>query len=125
MNELRILISEFNFQVLCVTETHLDDTIFDAEISLENYNIFRRDRTNSMEGGGSIIYVHKSINAYSISTFNAPDSLAIMIDIPDNSFIMACIYRSQCLTNDENFKIIQELDRLSGQKDTDVMVVGD
>ena len=125
INELKVLISDFNPQILCITETHLNDSNFDAEVSLENYNIFRQDRAQLREGGGSIIYVHKSINACKLTNFTAPDSLAISVNILDNPFILACIYRSQSLTNEENFKIIEKLDMISQQRDNELLVMGD
>ena len=53
---------------MCITESHLDDTTLDAEIFIENYRIFRSDRFNK-EGGGSIVYVHKSISAIKLDSF--------------------------------------------------------
>ncbi len=43
LGELKLL---FNFFVdmLCITETWLNSGVTDAEVSLENYNIFRENR---------------------------------------------------------------------------------
>ena len=35
---------ENTINFLAVSETHLDDTVLDTEISIDGYNIFRRDR---------------------------------------------------------------------------------
>ena len=45
--------------VIAVSETWLDDTISDADISLQDYTIFRRDRHR--HGGGILVYVRETL----------------------------------------------------------------
>ena len=47
MDELNILVSHcLNLHILAFTETWLDNSISDGEVSLPGYSIFRSDRTN-------------------------------------------------------------------------------
>ena len=54
IEELRILINEMNFDILCINETRLDKTIKNSEIGLQGYDLTRRDR-NRNAGGVAII----------------------------------------------------------------------
>ena len=57
MDELNILVSHCpNLHILAFTETCLDNSISDSEVSLPGYSIFRSDRTNG-RGGGIAVYV--------------------------------------------------------------------
>ena len=48
------------YDILCFTESHLDEQILNSDISIDGYNsIFRKDRNSY--GGGVIIYVSDCI----------------------------------------------------------------
>ena len=53
IEELRILINEMNFDILCINERRLDKTIKNSEIGLQRYDLTRRDRNRN--GGGVAI----------------------------------------------------------------------
>ena len=61
MDELKNVIELHKIHILGVTETWLDDTIGDGEVTLPDYRIFRRDR-NGKAGGGVCTYVHHSLS---------------------------------------------------------------
>src|SRR6185436_3227817 len=51
------------FDVIILTGTHIDETVGDAEIYLEGYSLFRKDRTiNGRRGGGVCIYCKNELN---------------------------------------------------------------
>ena len=53
---LDLELSKRPFDIIVLMETHLDDSIFDAEIFSENYTVFRQDRSqNGRQGGGILI----------------------------------------------------------------------
>ena len=114
--------------VLCLTETHLTSEINDAEIFIENFTIFRGDRNDGREKGGSIIYVNNNnIACAKIDYFNPNDSLAVLLDLPDFKFAVACVYRSPSLMHDENLKLIDQINnlKLSFPFGTEIMILGD
>ena len=43
-----------------LTESHLSENIFDAEIHIENYNIYRAHRVRRKQGG-TAIYMHEDL----------------------------------------------------------------
>ena len=60
MDELNILVSHCpNLHILAFTETWLDNSISDGEVSLPGYSIFRSYRTNG-RGGGIAVYVKET-----------------------------------------------------------------
>ena len=60
IDELKLLTSEENFDIMFLTETWLTDDISDGELSIPGYSIFRRDRFNR-KGGGIAIYIKSHI----------------------------------------------------------------
>ncbi|KAH9629589.1 hypothetical protein HF086_002525 [Spodoptera exigua] len=70
VNRIRSKLAQFtlnllnsNFDVICLTETNLNMSVFDGEVVDARYNLFRRDRADSssakVEGGGVLLAVHK------------------------------------------------------------------
>jgi hypothetical protein len=59
IDELRIIARKTKAAFLGLTETWLDDTISDNEISIQNYNIIRKDRNR--HGGGVCIYIRSDL----------------------------------------------------------------
>ena len=77
MNELKIAVEMYNAQIICISETHLNQGINDCEVKLDNFQIYRQERTTGRKGGGSCVFVHKAINAEFIHDLHAPDSVGI------------------------------------------------
>ena len=62
-NELNIMVEVLH--IIGITESWTNKDIIDAELRLTGYIMFRRDRI-SKRGGGVILYVNESIQAYEI-----------------------------------------------------------
>ena len=56
----RIKSSETFIPYFIITESHLRENIFDAEITIPEYVIYRADRI-ARKNGGTAIYVHEDI----------------------------------------------------------------
>ena len=52
--------------IIVATETWLKPEIFTAELELDDYNVYRRDRPSGV-GGGVMIAVHNSISSTEVS----------------------------------------------------------
>ena len=59
LNEISLLVSNHNLNVLTLSETWLDESICDAEVSFPGYNLLRQDRNR--HGGGVAIFISASI----------------------------------------------------------------
>ena len=60
MDELRLFCDQHKPHVLAISETWLDDSFVDEEVSLQGYNLMRRDR--DCVGGGMAVYVAEHLN---------------------------------------------------------------
>ena len=72
----------------------LDDSISDAELSICEYNLFRKDRTRN--GGGCAIYVYVSINVVHIDLLldNSVETLWCKIKpVSGEIMLLCCVYR--------------------------------
>ena len=121
----------------------LKNTVLDAEIEIEGYRFFRKDRNFNIKssdaimknegdhcsmGGGSIIYYRNDMNAKIVRDFSqkAPDSLALELDSNVDKFCATCIYRSPNLSiilNKRLLSCIKEISKASNTYET--IVVGD
>ena len=64
-NELNIMVEDTDPHIIGITESWANTDITDAELGLTRYVMFRRDRIGR-RGGGVILYVKESIQAYEI-----------------------------------------------------------
>ena len=61
--ELNIMLEDIDPHIIGITESWANIDISDAELGLTGYVMFRRDRIGR-RGGGVILYVKESIQAY-------------------------------------------------------------
>jgi len=71
-----------NVDILGVTESWCDEGIFDNELSLTGFSIFRADRA-SRRGGGVILYVRSFLQptAITVSHVAGVDMLACQVSL--------------------------------------------
>ena len=50
IDELRYIARSSNAAVIGITETKLDNTVYDSEVTVDGYNIFGNDTTETVEG---------------------------------------------------------------------------
>ena len=50
IDELRYIARSSNAAVIGTTETKLDNTVYDSEVTVDGYNIFGNDTTETVEG---------------------------------------------------------------------------
>lgn len=92
--ELNYLTTENTIHILAVSETHLDATVLDKEISIDGYNIFRRDRNK--HGGGIALYIRDNFPAVLCSEFisDGLESLWVKVHLPHlKPVLIGCCYR--------------------------------
>ena len=54
--------------IIGVTESWATDTIFDSELHLDTYHVFRCDRNTGNRGGGVLLYVKEDLNPTEYNT---------------------------------------------------------
>ena len=133
VDELKQAIALYKPSIICVTETHLDKHILDAEISIPGYIIFRQDRnfrikdfaSDTSRGGGSIVYIHHSFRPTRIEDFSTIDSLAVKLETNIGIVNVVCVYRSISLNNAQNNSLTSSIQALLSVDETETVIVGD
>ena len=64
-DELNIMVDDIKPHIIGITETWANIDITDAELGLEGYAMFRKDRMGR-RGGGVILYIKDNIQAYEV-----------------------------------------------------------
>ena len=71
-NKLNIMVEDTDPHIIGITKSWANTDITDAELGLTGYVMFRRDRIGR-RGGGVILYVKESIQAYEIKLESKAD----------------------------------------------------
>ena len=64
-NELDIMVDEIKPHIIGITESWANNDIADAELGLEGYVMFRKDRMGR-RGGGVLLYIKETMPAYEV-----------------------------------------------------------
>lgn len=115
---------------ICLTETNLNDSIFDTEILCDNYVIFRRDRSSSdcekSDGGGVLVAVRKDIPVTPMPMLaTGAEDLWLSVRCENTRVLVCCVY----LPPNDPAPFSVFLHKLQDVRDhfpdTSILVVGD
>ena len=123
IDELRQIVKTTNAAIIGITESKLDSAIFDTEISIEGYNIIRKDRNR--HGGGVVCYIRNDIcfNIIDVFPFQI-ESIFIDILFPKTKpFTVGIFYRPPD-QNDFLEIISHDFSKLSTDK-KEIYILGD
>ena len=70
-NELYIMVDEIKSKIIGITESWANNDITDAELGLEGYVIFRKDKIGRR--GGVLLYIKETIPAYEVQLRDEAD----------------------------------------------------
>ena len=115
-----------NVDICGVSETFLNDRIFDREVNIAGYSIIRRDRINK-GGGGLVVYVLNKHRYIRREDLEGNELESIWIELcPNNSksFLVCNVYRPPDSSVEwyDNFE--SQLDKASQLK-LDIIILGD
>ena len=124
--DLQALLLTDCVDIIALTETWLDDYFLDSELHLNDYNIFRKDRSNRC-GGGVLLAIKDQISCIHRTDLET-ESEMLALEIHPNptcSILLAVFYRPP--NADESFlaDFRYFLDKYSGTGLTNLVVVGD
>ena len=96
IDELRVLQNICRFDIIAITETHLDSSISNNVLYIDGMKIFRRDRTKR-KGSGCTTYCAEYLKATHRKDLASKDLEAIWVQIkfPTTSALFSVIYRSE------------------------------
>ena len=106
-NELNIMVEDIDPHIIGITESWANIDITDAELGLTGYVMFRKDRIGR-RGGGVILYVKESIQAYEIKLEREADcdeAVWCKIVSGNSKLTVGLVYRSPNINEEDNTKI--------------------
>lgn len=82
------------FDIIAVSETWLNDNILSQSVNLNNYKLFRRDRSEG-RGGGTAMYVKSNFKCSAINNLqlNTTEQLWVSLNYNNKKFALGVIYR--------------------------------
>ena len=98
--EVQHLLYVVKFDLLGITETHLNSSISDDWIKISGYNLVRRDRDSC--GGGVLIYFKEDLTVHPALSWERSNMEATWLNVTmrSQSFLVGCVYRPP---NDSSF----------------------
>ena len=123
-NELNIMVEDIDPHIIGITESWTTTDISDAELGLTGYVMFRKDRIGR-KGGGVILYIKESIQAYEIKLEREADcEEAVWCNIVtgNSTLTVGLVYRSPNISIEENEKIQNAIREVSKR---DCIIMGD
>ncbi|KAJ8018258.1 LINE-1 reverse transcriptase-like [Holothuria leucospilota] len=123
LSELKLLAVRTKATIIALSETWLDDSVTNAEISIEGYSVLRRDRNRN--GGGVCLYVSNKVAFNFRLDLNCDQTEAVWVDLllPKSKPITVCsCYRPP---DDYNFISALEVTISHIRADCELIILGD
>ena len=125
IDEVRGFIHDHKPDIICISETKIDDKIHDSDIEIDNYLLVRKDRDS--DGGGVAIYILKDLEFAvrdDLMTYNV-ENVTIQLKFGNyRSFIVTALYRPP----DKPVEYLDELESLISSiesEDKNTIMLGD
>ena len=120
LNPFQSVIYSKDLDVICITETWLNDTISSTEILPTLYTIYRNDRIN--QGGGVLIAVKESILSQICFTSDTIEMIAVNMNISPK-LTLACLYIPPNCSTGYQQETLNSLSNL--QSNSNTVILGD
>ena len=123
------MVNKYFIDILCISESWLQDTITDGDVAIEDFSIDRRDRRNRIRGrgGGVAIYVENGI-MYSRRNdiITDPDLESVWLEVKTSCqpILVCCMYRAPGSLSIVYDHIIDTFENAS-KKDEHMVILGD
>lgn len=101
VNKIDILESELrNFDVICITETWLDQRTSDDILTIKDFKLYRRDRAGDNHGG-ICVYVRQNIHSNRRNDLELPtvECIWVEVSIHNKKHLIGTFYRPPNSTN--------------------------
>ena len=120
--------NKFNVPFLAIAETWLKDSITDAEINLNLYNVYRGDRQKSAHGG-VLLYIHHKIVINNFSTYDDDICQGVFCFSKLCKCVIGCIYRPPTSGNESFSNLLKFLENFISQfnpnNEFNILIFGD
>ena len=122
--ELNIMVDDIKPHIIGITESWANNDITNAELGLEGYVMFRKDRIGR-RGGGVLLYIQDTIPTYEVQFQEEADcNEAIWCNLVTGhtTVIIGVVYRCPNITNQNNEQIHNAINEVSKG---DCIIMGD
>lgn len=85
------------YDVICLTETWLDDTVYSSELFCDDFTVYRRDGVGRSRGAGVLVAIRNSVWRAELLSHEARDLDMIWLKLTNNngfSFYLVTVYFS-------------------------------
>ena len=118
---------EENFDIIGITETWLNSSILDSEMSIKGYTLHRKDRNDAEKhrGGGVALYVHNDLNCVhrdELFEHNFPEAIWCDISCNGGNTLVGVCYRTPNSIQINNEALYSLINRVSKEE---VVIMGD
>ena len=114
-NELDIMVDEIKPHIIGITESWANNDITDAELGLEGYVMFRKDRMGR-RGGGVVLYIKETIPAYEVQLQEEADcneAIWCKLVTGHTTVTIGVVYRCPNISKQNNEKIHNAISEVS------------
>ena len=123
-SELNIMVDDIKPHIIGITESWAENDITDAELGLEGYVMFKKDRMGK-RGGGVLLYIKETIPAYEVQLQEEADckeALWCNLVTGHTTITIGVVYRCPNITIQNNEKIHNAISEVSKG---DCIIMGD
>lgn len=123
-----------NYDIICLCETWLDDSVASSELFDERYTIYRRDRSydfmykyNKSHGGGVLIAVKKCFLSFEKVHWKSPvEDIWVCVRFKNVTFNICTVYLPSYLANDVFIEFLDNCERiLQSSSASENLIIGD
>ena len=127
-DEIHWIIKELNVDACFISETWLDDTVLDVDVSLAGYSCVRKDRHNR-RGGGVPLYIKQDLKVSERNDINTDKDLEmIWLEVTTQhgspNILLSCVYRPPN-AHPEYFDTIVDTTEKAVSENKEVIIIGD
>ena len=122
--ELNIMVDDIKLHIIGITESWANNDITDAELGLEGYVMFRKDRMGR-RGGGVLLYIKETTPAYEVQLQEeavCKEALLCNLVTGHTTITIGVVYRCPNITIQNNEKIHNAISEVSKG---DCIIMGD
>jgi len=114
---------KYNFDILAINETWLDESVTNGEIDIPNYCIVRNDRRRT--GGGVCLYVRNGIPYKKLDTIDTGiESIWLTVRMKYEDIVVGTVYRPPSSNRDYHDSILDDIQKAKDTCDR-IIVMGD
>ena len=110
------------YNIYCITETWLSDSIFDCEILPCGYTLYRKDRAS--RGGGVLIAVHDSLSSTLVPSPPELEVITINLNFQNDPITLCTVYCSPNSCEDYQKRLLSYLYNITTSSEG-IIIIGD